>query len=169
MKVLRNSFVFFTVIFGGFLIVFAVLYVLNIWQVAQQDQIPFCHDAVMAWMEGTPTTRCVEVVSSTLHGPTFIRYSYYWPPLGGPNCAIFHHGRCTSNTANGARWQDWIGKGIACPPEWPFGTKIVFEGETWTCVDRGGKIQYEDGIPWIDFLTPRPMYSYGTVVRVEVK
>jgi len=98
---------------------------------------------------------------------TQIRYSHYWPPLGGVNTSrpdAPHLARC----ANGARWQDHVGVGCACPPEWPFGTVVILDGQRWTCVDRGGMIKFVNGIPWVDFLVPNAAYGYGTVVEVEV-
>lgn len=97
-----------------------------------------------------------------------IRYSYYWPPLGGTNCFSFYNGYCHSATASGARWEDWVNRGVACPPEWPFGTTVTLNGKVWTCVDRGGAIKYRKGIPWVDFLRRYAEYSYGTVVEVTV-
>jgi len=66
--------------------------------------------------------------------------------------------------ANGQPWQDHVGYAIACPPEWPFGTKLDVNGEIWECMDRGSKIQFEDGIAWVDFLIPSIEYPYGAVL-----
>lgn len=99
---------------------------------------------------------------------TKIRYSHYWPPLGGTNCARFVDGECVSHCANGQPWQGWVDKGCACPPEWEFGTKVILRGEEWTCVDRGGKVKYVNGIPWVDFLTPYGAYPPSVIVLVEV-
>jgi hypothetical protein len=67
--------------------------------------------------------------------------------------------------ANGKPWQDYVNVAIACPPEMPFGTKLIVNNKTWICMDRGSKIVYgEDGIPWIDFLTPTIDYPYGAVL-----
>ncbi len=96
-----------------------------------------------------------------------VRYSWYWPPLGGINTSrpdAPHLARC----ANGDRWQDWVGAGIACPPSWAFGTQVRAFGSMWTCVDRGGAIQYVNGIPWLDFLVEAPHVGYGTIIEVEV-
>jgi hypothetical protein len=93
-----------------------------------------------------------------------IRYSWYYPPLGGVNTSrpdAPHLARC----ANGDRWQPWVGRGIACPPQWAFGTKLRAFGRTWTCVDRGGAIRYVNGIPWVDFLVSKPHVAYGTVME----
>jgi hypothetical protein len=102
-----------------------------------------------------------------------VHYSHYTPWVGGTNCANFQNGKCISNTASGQPWPNWLETGVACIKEWPFYTKIQAFGKTWTCVDRGGKIRYDDfkyfdGIPWIDFLTAYPQVPYGTIIIVEV-
>lgn len=55
---LKKFFVFFTLIFGCFLVAFVVLYVLNVWLLV--NQLPFCRRAAHAWMRGEATTVCVE-------------------------------------------------------------------------------------------------------------
>ena len=97
-----------------------------------------------------------------------IRYSFYHPWLGGTNCSRFIDGQCISKMASGKRWQDYLEYAIACPPEWSFGTKIIAFGQEWVCEDRGGKIQYVDEIPWVDFLTENPQVPYGTILDVEI-
>lgn len=94
-----------------------------------------------------------------------IKYSWYWPPLCGKNCAKCVDGKCVSRMANGERWQDFIGYAVACPPEWPFGTRVTLDGKTWVCKDRGGMIVGN----WVDFLTETPAYVYGTLVKVRVR
>lgn len=103
-------------------------------------------------------------------GPFTAKYSHYWPPLGGTNCSNFQNGECVSRMASGKRWQDYVGVGCACPIEWPFGT-IVRQGDSeWVCLDRGGKITYDDqGIPYIDFLEPVPRYGAGTLISVTLE
>lgn len=97
-----------------------------------------------------------------------IRYSHYDPALGGTNCAVFVGGQCISNMSSGLPWRPWMGKAAACPPSWPFWTKVVLDGQEWVCLDRGGKIQYVAGVPWVDFLTKTPRYPYGTLVDVGI-
>jgi len=107
-----------------------------------------------------------EIVQS---GETYqIRYSHYWPPLGGTNCSWYVDGTCRSKMASGLAWQDYVGIAAACPPEWPFGTKVILDGQEWICKDRGGAIQFINHIPWVDFLTPYPAYDYGTIVEAEI-
>jgi len=96
--------------------------------------------------------------------PITIRVSHYWPKLGGTNCSNFVNGECVSRMASGLRWQEYINYAIACPPEWPFYTKLIVNEQEWICLDRGGAIQYVDGVPWVDFLTPNGFYPHGTIV-----
>lgn len=98
-----------------------------------------------------------------------IRYSWYNPALGGTNCAVFRNGECVSTMSNGERWQDWMGRACACPPQWPFGTEVIVDGQTWICKDRGSAIQYVGGIPWVDFLTADPRHTYGEILTVQVR
>ena len=68
--------------------------------------------------------------------------------------------------ASGLSWQSYIGVAIACPSQLEFGTKIIVFEKTWICYDRGGKIQMENGIYWIDFLSessPFDNYRYGGI------
>ncbi len=97
-----------------------------------------------------------------------IRYSYYQPWRGGANCAHFVSGQCVSKMASGLAWQDYVERAAACPREMPFGTRIILDGQEWVCLDRGGKIVYKDGIPWIDFLTANPQYPYGSIVLAQI-
>ena len=102
--------------------------------------------------------------------PARVKVSHYWPPLGGVNCFRFVAGECLSPTASGAPWQEWVGTGAACVPEWPFGTTFTLPGgETFTCVDRGGAIKTgADGLPWVDLLVKTAPVPFGAVVEVRV-
>lgn len=92
-----------------------------------------------------------------------IAFSFYWPAWGGVN------GSPTGHVASGAPWQEWAYTGAACPADWPFGTRIVLDGVTWTCVDRGSAIGYtRDGRPIIDFMTDAPAYTFKQSVTVQV-
>ena len=92
-----------------------------------------------------------------------IAFSFYWPAWGGVN------GNPHGNVASGAPWQEWSYRGAACPVDWPFGTRIVLDGVTWTCVDRGSAIGYtRDGRPLIDFMTDKPAYTFKQAVTVQV-
>lgn len=90
-----------------------------------------------------------------------IAFSFYWPAWGGVN------GSPTGHVASGDDWQEWAYTGVACPADWPLGTRIVLDGVTWTCVDRGSAIGYtRDGRPIIDFMTDRPAYRFKQAVGV---
>jgi hypothetical protein len=72
--------------------------------------------------------------------------------------------------ASGKRWEDYVGKAVACPAEYPFGTTFVIDGQAWTCLDRGGAIiRRADGTIWLDELTATAKMPYGSLVDVEVK
>ena len=103
---------------------------------------------------------------------TQARLSHYWPPAGGPNCFAWneYEQKCVSGTASGQPWELWVNRGLACPPEYEFGTVFVLPGgEEFTCVDRGGMVQVVDGIPWLDLLVETAPVPYGTIVTVEVR
>jgi len=116
----------------------------------------------------SPSSRPVGNESLPLGQTVKVRYSHYWPPLGGVNCSQFVGGKCISKMASGKPWADYIGEAVACPKEWTFGTLVLLDGQLWTCLDRGGSIKYVDGIPWLDFLSETGVYSYGEIVNVQV-
>lgn len=95
-----------------------------------------------------------------------VRVSWYYPPLGGINCDTINGVQDCLHLANGDEYIYWVGRGMACPAEWPFGTQIEIMGQVWECVDRGGAIVAEDGIYWVDLLYPyMPLNVYwGAVV-----
>jgi len=70
--------------------------------------------------------------------------------------------------ASGEPWQDWVEEAIACPTEWEFGTRLVIAGREWVCMDRGGAIQIEEGIAWIDMLTPERLFPYGSIQEAVI-
>ncbi len=102
---------------------------------------------------------------ATPHGKQIVvKISHYNPNLGGVNCATFEDGGCLSKMSNGEHWQDYFKSNdtIACPFELPFGTRIDFDGNSYTCRDRGGAIVItEEGYYWIDILAERVPYKYG--------
>lgn len=97
-----------------------------------------------------------------------VKVSNYWPKLGGVNCSNFVNGACVSRMASGLPWQDYINSAAACPPEWPFHTQVMVNGQVWECLDRGGKIQIVDGVAWIDLLQEHADYPFGTLINAEV-
>lgn len=93
--------------------------------------------------------------------------SNYWPPYGDINCDY----EC-AHLANGDRWQKWVGKGLACPLEYPLGTIFVVRGQEWVCIDRGERIVVNsDGTIWLDLLLPFMPHdlAWGSVFTVEVR
>lgn len=112
-----------------------------------------------------------------------VRVSRYWPPLGGVNCAHFVNGDCLSAVSGCKPWvDDWLGKEkvcgksweelkgwvTACPLEWPFGTRVKVLEKEWICVDRGGAIQYVDGIPWVDLMSDTTLVSFGSIRKAQI-
>lgn len=111
----------------------------------------------------------VDQPTSTLKPGTPIRakISWYNPALGGPNCFTFVNGECLSRMASGRNWAKYIDKAVACPPEFPFGTEFDILDKTYTCWDRGGKIQrLGPNLIWLDILTKKAVVPFGTVVKV---
>lgn len=99
------------------------------------------------------------------------KISHYWPPLGGVNCAVFRNGQCVSNMASGLPWDVWVGRAAACPVELPFWSTVTLPGgETFVCLDRGGKVvTTAAGELWIDLLVESAPVPYGTTMPVTVR
>ena len=118
-----------------------------------------------------PTVVHVEPVLVEEWQTVSVKMSWYNPALGGPNCLTFVNGKCISRMASGERWQDWLGRAVACPPSWPFWTKIRLPGgEEFFCLDRGSAIVYgADGLPFIDLLVEYPPVPFGTVLEIGVQ
>lgn len=102
------------------------------------------------------------------------RFSNYWPPLGGINCA----GDC-EHLADGTRTDRAIQEGwrvVACPPEILLGSRIEWppgSGVVWVCRDRGEAITSyfaENGLQvfWFDFLMPQAAVDYGSYIQVDL-
>jgi len=115
-----------------------------------------------------PVVAAPVVAAPVVGTPVQVRYSHYWPPLGGTNCSKFVNGICISNMASGKPWPLYVGTAVACPPEWGFGTTVELDGHVWTCLDRGSAIKYVDGIPWVDFLEATGVYAHGTIITARV-
>lgn len=97
-----------------------------------------------------------------------IKVSWYNPALGGTNCGNFIDGECISNMSSGEDWRNWIGKAMACPPEIPFWTKVIIDNREWICLDRGGAITYNNGVYWVDMLSPEAVYPFGTIMQAKI-
>ncbi len=111
-------------------------------------------------------------------------FSWYWPNLGGTNCSYFgatpawaltefplaNHssGWCLSRMSSGNRWEDYVGRAIACPQSYPFGTKVYAFGREYLCLDHGGGIVSTPDGDWFDFLTPHPQMAYKSHFTVWV-
>jgi hypothetical protein len=103
-------------------------------------------------------------------------YSYYWPDLGGVNCSqhLDDSGSCAALMASGKPWRAWVDRGVACPSEYPLGTRfrvlspLQLYGE-WTCVDRGGAIVCKDGACYLDFLHEPPQrVDWNSEITLEI-
>lgn len=70
--------------------------------------------------------------------------------------------------ASGRNWEKYVDEAVACPVEYPFGTKFVIDGKVWTCWDRGGAIVREGNKIWLDLLTKNKIVPHGQVLKVEV-
>ena len=123
-----------------------------------------CYSSVLVLNE-------LDTVSITTGGGDRIRakISWYWPPLLGTNCAVVKNGKCVSRMASGQPWQKWVGRAVACPAEYPFGTEFLINGKRWVCLDRGSAIKrVNNNTIWLDMLTSKPQYKFGTVMEVTV-
>lgn len=92
------------------------------------------------------------------------RYSYYWPPLGGDNTAGDY-----DTMASGHRWLDYVGVAVACPLEFPLGTRFITEFGDYQCLDRGSAITWlSDGSFWLDFLEPEQRFGFWQEFTVRM-
>ena len=111
-----------------------------------------------------------------------VQYSYYWPPLLGPNCHpdnVLPSGGCKDTTASGEPWTKWRGKGVAIPIQWldriPFYSivRVISPPEMigdYTVVDLCGgciKAEYPDLI-WFDFLDDHLILNWSSDLVVEI-
>jgi len=94
------------------------------------------------------------------------QYSYYWPPLLGPNCHpanLLPQGGCKDTTSSGLPWSHYRGRGVAIPLTWQ-GTvpllsviRVLLPVEMmgdYLVIDYCGlctKAEYP-GLIWLDFL-----------------
>ena len=97
-----------------------------------------------------------------LGDPVAAKISYYWPPLCGteqdPDC--WNGGN--DQTASGYYWHyEGVGRWMACPLQYPFGTEFYINGYIWKCMDRGSMIDCgDDGFCWFDLLYPYMPYGF---------
>ena len=116
-------------------------------------------------------------VEPTVEPQLRARLSYYWPPNLGPNCHPDNvvNGECTSWLTDGSgRWHHWSWwhekyATVACPSEFPLGTKFYIPElkNTYLCIDRGGLIhRLDDGSFRLDLLQREPPWiKGGRIVR----
>jgi len=133
-----------------------------------------------------PTSTLVPMLTPTLvPTPTFViaprhaiqgLYSYYYPPLGGPNCAPSNwvDGQCIARLL-GRPWQDWLGRALALHPEL---VPYFGMGACLRVVLPDGQIEYRvlaDVCPacynsagwWVDLLDTHQRYQWGQPVLLE--
>jgi len=72
--------------------------------------------------------------------------------------------------ASGLDWRNWWGRAAACVKDWPFWTEVEIDGVgTFYCLDRGGKIVWDNGAAWIDLLVENPPRPFGTGMDAVVR
>lgn len=119
-----------------------------------------------------PTPTLWPTLEPLTGGRVWIRLSYYWPPLGGPNCANFDRVNkvCLSATASGEAWELWVDRGLACPTEFWLYTIFTIDGKDYSCIDRGELVvKHPDGSYWVDILTSTPWFHYGELRKAYVR
>jgi hypothetical protein len=103
-------------------------------------------------------------------------YSYYYPALGGVNCApsSWVNGQCTSLLL-GHPWQDWLGRALALHPDL---IPYFGAGACLRVTLPDGKQEYRvlaDTCPacldsrgvWVDLLDDHQRYNWGDPVLLE--
>jgi hypothetical protein len=116
----------------------------------------FIHDTSPKTNETYKNSTSIDQTISPPYQTVNVRFSYYDPTKGGINCDQ----ECR-HTASGEEildiyynpmgpwWWDGDSSGVACPPEYPFGTVfyVKLPDETnaeFTCIDRGESIVIEN-------------------------
>lgn len=128
-----------------------------------------------------PNEQRINWVSTWVAGQKYIlkdgiyhfRYSYYDPRLGGVNCAEFDISKneCMSFMASGLDWRDYWGIAIACPLEYPIGTRIyVIKPELisryYMCLDYCPACTVDNR--YIDFLDTELRLPWRSEILAEV-
>jgi len=140
-----------------------------------------------------PTATPTEGPLSLLYTFTF-GYSYYYPPLGPPNCSDENWDgvRCLDSTSSGRPWSNAIGAGVAIPIEYstliprdstvswcvlyhkpciPFFALVrVSDGPMrgdWVVIDTCGSC-IKNNIVYLDFLDDRQKMDWSLPVEVEI-
>lgn len=97
--------------------------------------------------------------------------TWYNPNLGGMNCD-----RSCAHMAAGHRVEDWWGRALACPQEFPLGTVFEIRGSRWgladgdfICLDRGGGVTVlQDGTVVLDLLRTSPIWQESLIVTAYI-
>jgi hypothetical protein len=108
-----------------------------------------------------------------------IGYSYYFPPLGPPNCSAenWKEFYCEDVTASGLPWSDYIGRGVAVPLAWaeyiPLGSTVrVHSPESmigdYVVLDYCGGCIKPEGHIYFDFLDNRARLNWTVPMLVEI-
>ncbi len=103
-----------------------------------------------------------------------IRYTHYYPPLGGMNCWNWNDETqyCDSPTYSGIPWESGMYWGAACPYDWGIGTwiEVPYWGSVM-CIDRGDMVCIQDADGWlceVDILAPSIGKIDGQVLQSVV-
>lgn len=116
------------------------------------------------------SNRMIDLLLATLIAFTATaNLTWYDPALGGVNC----DSSCDYMAA-GDPVADWYGRALACPPEFPLGTRFSILGSRWgladgewLCLDRGGSIVIlDDGVIRLDLLTRAPIWRENVTVVI---
>lgn len=104
-----------------------------------------------------------------------VKLSSYDPMTGPDSCWDYeeNNGYCYSPTFPGVHWKGVWGLTAACPFAWTLGTWVVVPDVlTVICMDRGGRINCENGICRVDVLGPGGAYwnqqEYKAVIWVPL-
>ena len=111
-----------------------------------------------------------------------VQYSYYWPPLLGPNCHpenLKKTGGCKDVTASGLPWSHYRGRGVAIPLVWAGTVPLFSIVRVLSPVDLIGdylvldycgactKSEYPD-LVWLDFLDDTQRLQWSADMQVEI-
>lgn len=123
-------------------------------------------------------------------------YSYYYPPLLGPNCSVENtlpDGSCRDSTSSGQTWSDKIGRAVAIPIEYsliyypnsnvpycevmrlpciPFGSNVYVSAPpeivgNYTVIDTCGAC-IKNGLVYIDFLDSIQRLNWSVPVYATI-
>lgn len=103
----------------------------------------------------------------------FVRGELTWydPARGGINCD-----HDCSTLGMGHPVEEWYGRALACPLEFPRYTRFTIQGSwrgladgEWTCLDGGGNVALqEDGVVRLDLLLSYPVWKEQLWILVSL-